>query len=203
MASQQNLVWIDLEMTGLDVETCTILEIATIVTDSNLEVLAEGPEIVIGHSDDILDAMDEWNTTHHGESGLTEAVRQSSVTLKQAQRQTLDFIEQYCHRDTAPLCGNSVWQDRRFLARYMPRLEQYLHYRMIDVSSIKEVVKRWYPDAVTPPVKGQSHRALDDIRESIRELEYYRSKVFVPPGGGAKGPAVSADESNDPEAADQ
>ena len=183
MPSQDNLVWIDLEMSGLDVDSCRILEIATIVTDSQLEIIDEGPELVIHQPDEVLDAMDEWNTTHHGESGLTEAVRDSSVSTKDAQRQTLKFIAEHCHRDTAPLCGNSVWQDRRFLARYMPRLEAYLHYRIIDVSSVKEVVKRWYPDELTPPVKGQSHRALDDIRESIEELKYYRSTVFVPPGG--------------------
>ena len=183
MPSQNNLVWIDLEMSGLELDECTILEIATIVTDSELEVLGEGPELVIHQPDEVLEEMDEWNTKHHGESGLTEAVRESTTTMKQAERQTLDFIAQYCHRDTAPLCGNSVWQDRRFLAKYMPRLEEYLHYRLIDVSSVKEVVKRWYPDELTPPVKQQSHRALDDIRESIEELGYYRSKVFVPPGG--------------------
>lgn len=185
MPSQNNLVWIDLEMSGLEVETDTILEIATIVTDSQLEIIEEGPELVISQPDEVLDGMDEWNTRHHGDSGLTEAVRESDISMKQAQRETLKFIAKHCHRDTAPLCGNSVWQDRRFLAKYMPRLEQYLHYRIIDVSSIKEVVRRWYPDEVSPPSKQQSHRALDDIRESIRELKFYRSHVFVPPGGRA------------------
>lgn len=186
MASQNNLVWIDLEMSGLEVETDTILEIATIVTDSQLKVIDEGPELVISQPDEVLDGMDEWNTRHHGASGLTEAVRESELTMKAAERQTLDFIARHCHRDTAPLCGNSVWQDRRFLAKYMPKLEAYLHYRIIDVSSVKEVVRRWYPDEVSPPSKQQSHRALDDIRDSIRELRYYRSEVFVPPGGEAE-----------------
>lgn len=178
MPSQDHLVWIDLEMSGLDVESDVILEIATIVTDSDLEVLAEGPELVIDQPEAILEGMDEWNTKHHGESGLTDAVRESSLSVDDAETKTLQFIKQYCHRDSAPLCGNSVWQDRRFLARYMPRLEQFLHYRIIDVSSVKELVRRWYPDEVSAPSKEQSHRALDDIRESIRELAYYREHVF-------------------------
>lgn len=197
MPSQNNLVWIDLEMSGLDVEECTILEIATIVTDSELEIIEEGPELVISQPDEVLEAMDEWNTRHHGQSGLTEAVRESSTTMKEAEHRTLKFIEQYCHEDTAPLCGNSVWQDRRFLATYMPRLEEYLHYRIIDVSSVKEVVRRWYPDKVSSPSKEQSHRALDDIRESINELQYYRSNVFVPPGGDGEPVNVEDDDDGD------
>lgn len=185
--TQNNLVWIDLEMSGLDLEECTILEIATIVTDAELEVLAQGPELVIHQPDEVLEAMDEWNTKHHGESGLTEAVRNSSITMKEAERKTLQFIKRYCHKHTAPLCGNSVWQDRRFLARYMPKLEDYLHYRIIDVSSFKEVIRRWYPDDVELPSKQQSHRALDDIRESIKELKFYRRAVFAEPGGGGEG----------------
>ncbi len=186
MASQHNLVWIDLEMTGLDVDACTILEIATLVTDAQLNIIAEGPQLVIHHDDQVLDAMDEWNTRHHGESGLIDAVKRSTLTMAQAEKKTLAFIRQHCHRDTAPLCGNSIWQDRRFLGRYMPTLEDYLHYRVIDVSSIKEVVKRWYPDSYRNEKKQGTHRALDDIRESIEELKHYRSKVFVPPGGDAK-----------------
>lgn len=186
MTEQRNLVWIDLEMSGLDVENCQILEIATVVTNSDLEVVGEGPELVIHQSDDVLEAMDEWNTKHHGESGLTEAVRESKISLSDAEKDTLQFVEKYCAENTAPLCGNSVWQDRRFLAKYMPRLESYLHYRIIDVSSIKEVVRRWYPTDVRPPSKEQSHRALDDILESIEELRYYRREVFAPPGGEAQ-----------------
>lgn len=185
MTEQRNLVWIDLEMSGLDVEACEILEIATIITDSQLNILGHGPELVIHQPDGVLEAMDAWNTKHHGESGLTEAVRSSTISLAEAEKRTLSFIKTYCGENTAPLCGNSIWQDRRFLARYMPTLEQYLHYRIIDVSSVKEVVRRWYPSDVRPPHKGQIHRALDDIKESIEELKYYREHVFVEPGGGA------------------
>ena len=184
--SQDNLVWIDLEMSGLHLEECRILEIATIVTDSELNVLGKGPELVINQPDEVLDSMDEWNTKHHGKSGLTEAVRKSSVSTAEAEQRTLRFIQTYCDRHSAPLCGNSIWQDRRFLARYMPDLEQYLHYRIIDVSSFKEMVHRWYGDAVEAPSKAQSHRALDDIRESIKELKYYRSAFFRPPEGGGE-----------------
>ncbi|RDV36690.1 oligoribonuclease [Bradymonadaceae bacterium TMQ3] len=186
MASDRNLVWVDLEMTGLDPKTCTILEIATIVTDSQLQIVAEGPNLVIHHSDEVLDAMDAWNTEHHGKSGLTAAVKASKLTLAQAEAQTLAFVQEHCGPKSAPLCGNSIWQDRRFLAEYMPRLEDYLHYRIIDVSSVKEVVRRWYPAGVAmPPRKEQSHRALDDIKDSIEELKFYRSEVFVAPGGSA------------------
>ncbi len=181
MAGEDKLVWIDLEMSGLDVETCRILEIATIITDSDLKVVAEGPELVIHQDDEVLEAMDEWNTKHHGESGLTEAVRNSDVSVRQAEARTLQFIRRYCDEGRAPLCGNSIWQDRRFLGRYMPKLESFLHYRIIDVSSFKEVVHRWYPGQSNPPKKGQSHRALDDIRESIEELRYYRDAVFSAP----------------------
>ena len=184
-AGAKNLVWIDLEMTGLDVEECRIIEIATIITNSELEILAEGPELVIHQPEEVLAAMDEWNTKHHGASGLTAAVKKSEISLEEAEEATLAFIREHCQENTAPLCGNSIWQDRRFLARYMPRLEEYLHYRIIDVSSVKEVVRRWYPTYVRPPQKGQSHRALDDIRESIEELKYYRANVFAPPGGTA------------------
>ncbi len=183
MPSDKNLVWIDLEMTGLDLQTCTILEIATVITDSQLNVVAEGPDLVIHQPDELLDAMDEWNTTHHGESGLTAAVKASTLSLADAEAQTLAFIREHCAEHTAPLCGNSIWQDRRFLARYMPTLEDYLHYRIIDVSSVKELVRRWYPTEVRPPYKDSNHRALDDIRQSIDELKYYREHVFCPPGG--------------------
>ncbi len=171
------LVWIDLEMTGLDPDRCTILEIATIVTDADLAVTAEGPAIAIHHPDAVLDGMDPWCVEHHGASGLTEACRRSDVDLAEAERRTLAFLERYCAPGVAPLCGNSVWQDRRFLARYMPKVESFLHYRIVDVSSIKELAARWYP-AMPPFEKQETHRALDDIRESIAELAHYRRHVF-------------------------
>ncbi len=186
MKTEGRLVWIDLEMSGLDLRKCEILEIATIITDSQLEIIAEGPEMVIHQSDEVLDAMDEWNTKHHGASGLTKAVRNSDISLEAAEEKTLRFVRRYCEENNAPLCGNSIWQDRRFLARYMPELEQYLSYRVIDVSSFKEVVYRWYSGNIRPPSKGQSHRALDDIQESIKELKFYREHVFAAPGGGAE-----------------
>ena len=184
MATSEKWVWIDLEMSGLEVDSCQILEIATLITNADLEVLAEGPEIVIHQPDEVLEAMDEWNTKHHGKSGLTKAVKESSVSLGEAEKRTLDFVRKHCKEGEAPLCGNSIWQDRRFLAKYMPKLEAYLHYRIIDVSSFKEAIRHWYEGEVKAPLKGSSHRALDDIQESIRELRYYRDKVFVPRAGG-------------------
>jgi len=171
------LVWIDLEMSGLNPETCKILEIATLVTDADLELVAEGPDMVVHQPDAVLDAMDAWCTTHHGDSGLTAGVKASSISLAEAEAQTLAFLEPLCEAGASPLCGNSIAQDRRFIARYMTKLDAFLHYRMIDVSTIKELSRRWYPDAKAPP-KGQSHRALDDIRESIAELKFYRDAVF-------------------------
>ncbi len=174
------LVWIDLEMSGLDPDRERILEIATIVTDGQLEVVAEGPEIVIHQPDSLLDAMDDWNRDHHGGSGLTERVRASTIDTADAERQTLEFIAAHVPERAAPLAGNSVHQDRLFLARYMPELEGYLHYRNVDVSTVKELVRRWHPQAFEGrPRKKGSHRALDDIRESIDELRYYRRAVFV------------------------
>lgn len=170
-------MWIDLEMSGLNPDVCKILEVATLVTDAQLELVAEGPEIVVHQPDDVLDAMDEWCTKHHGESGLTAGVKVSSTSLAEAEAQTLAFLEPLCEAGASPLCGNSIWQDRRFISRYMPKLEAFLHYRMIDVSTVKELSRRWYPEAKAPP-KGQSHRALDDIRESIAELKFYRETVF-------------------------
>lgn len=171
---KKNLVWIDLEMTGLDTEADRIIEIATIVTDSDLETVAEGPVIVIHQSNERLDAMDEWNTRTHGANGLTEKVRQSKVTEQMAEAQTLEFLAQHVANNASPLCGNSICQDRRFLARGMPKLESFVHYRNLDVSSIKELVKRWRPDLVGGFEKKNTHQALDDIRESIEELRYYR-----------------------------
>jgi oligoribonuclease len=171
------LIWIDMEMSGLYPATCRILEIATIVTDGDLNVVAEGPDLVVHQPDAVLEAMDEWNREHHGASGLTEAVRKSAVSVAEAERKTLDFLKPHCKPGESPLCGNSVGQDRLFLARYMPELEAFLNYRIVDVSSIKEVALRWYPALKIPP-KREAHRALEDIRESIEELRFYRERVF-------------------------
>ena len=175
--SESNLVWMDLEMSGLDPNVDTILEIATIVTDGDLNILAEGPNIVVHQPDIILDGMDEWCTKHHGDSGLTEKVRASKILMAEAEQTTLDFIRKYVPERTSPLCGNSVHQDRRFLYRYMPDLENFLHYRNLDVSTIKELVRRWYP-GTEAPIKTAEHLALADIRESISELRYYRKNIF-------------------------
>ena len=172
-----NLIWIDLEMTGLDPEKDVILEIATIITDDMLGLVAEGPNIPINHPEEILLDMDEWNSTHHKASGLIDRVRVSPYNCRKAEKETLKFIAKFCKKEECPLCGNSVWQDRRFLIKYMPRLEEFFHYRNIDVSSIKELVKRWYP-SLPPYEKKKAHLALSDIKESINELKYYRRKVF-------------------------
>jgi len=172
------LVWMDLEMTGLDPERETILEIATLITNAELEVVAEGPCLVVHHPRSILDAMDDWNREHHGASGLIERSLSSTTGLAEAEVQTLDFIRSHCAERTSPLCGNSIHQDRRFLVRYMPTLEAYFHYRNIDVSTVKELVRRWYPDGVQLPTKKHAHLALDDIRESIEELLFYRRNYF-------------------------
>jgi oligoribonuclease len=180
MADMDLLVWIDLEMSGLDPSRERILEMATLVTDGNLDLIAEGPELVIHQSDEVLAGMDAWNTEHHGASGLTERVRASTIDEAAAQAQTLAFLASVgVGPRAAPLAGNSVHQDRLFLARYLPALEQHLHYRNVDVSTVKELVRRWMPTvyAERPPKKG-SHRALDDIKESIEELRYYRTRAF-------------------------
>lgn len=171
------LVWMDLEMSGLDPEGCAILEIATLVTDAELNVVAEGPDIVVHQPDDVLAAMDEWCTKHHGDSGLTAQVQSSTISLAEAERLTLEFLVAHTPAKQSPLCGNTIWQDRRFLVRHMPQLEAHLHYRLVDVSTIKELVRRWYPQ-LKAPGKAESHRALDDIRESIAELRFYREHVF-------------------------
>ena len=174
------LVWLDLEMTGLDPKTCTILEISAVVTDNELDVVAEGPAIAIHHSDKVLNGMEAWSRYHHRKSGLTRACRESKVRLKKAERVILEFVQQHCKKKSAPLCGNTIWQDRRFLVKYMPELESYLHYRTIDVSSVKELVDRWYSsDHKMPREKKRTHRVTEDIRESIDELRHYRKKVFV------------------------
>lgn len=173
------LIWMDLEMSGLDPDRCAILEIATIVTDADLVVLAEGPDLVVHQDDAVLDAMDEWCTSHHGASGLTAQVRASTVSVAEAEQRTLAFIAQHTEAKSSPLCGNTIWQDRRFLARHMPKLEAFLHYRLVDVSTLKELARRWFP-GIKAPAKAETHRALDDIRESIAELRFYRERLFVP-----------------------
>lgn len=178
MVQKQNLIWIDLEMTGLNPETDQIIEIATIVTDSELNVLAEGPSMAIHATDEALNAMDEWCTTHHGASGLTQRVRDSLISVQDAEAQTLAFLEQWAEKGASPLCGNSIHQDRRFLVKYMPQLEAYCHYRNVDVSTVKELAKRWAPDVAKGVKKQGAHLALDDIRESIEELKYYREHLF-------------------------
>jgi len=174
MISDMNLIWIDLEMTGLDTDNDHIIEIATIVTDSDLNVLGEGPVFAVHQSDAILAGMDEWNTRQHGQSGLTERVRNSKTDLRAAELATIDFLRKHVPAGKSPMCGNSICQDRRFLAREMPELERFFHYRNLDVSTLKELAKRWRPDIAAGLVKGAAHLALDDIRESIAELKYYR-----------------------------
>jgi len=176
--SDAHLVWMDLEMTGLDPDRDTILEIATLITTDTLDLVAEGPVLAIHQPAEVLDAMDAWNREHHGASGLTQRVLASTLTMPAAEAQTLAFVTQYVPERSSPLCGNSIWQDRRFVARYMPRLDAYLHYRVIDVSTVKELVRRWYPNATRPPEKKHAHLALDDIRESIDELRFYRQQFF-------------------------
>ena len=172
----RHLVWLDMEMSGLDPATCRPLEMATIVTDSDLKILAEGPNLVIHQPDEVLDAMDPWNTSHHAESGLTESVRNARMSCAQAEAMTLQFLRDWTHPGRSPLCGNSIGQDRRFLRRYMADLNRHFHYRIIDISSLKELAVRWY--GIEPPAKKESHRALDDIRESIEELRFYRRVIF-------------------------
>ena len=174
-----NLVWIDLEMTGLDPDRDRIIEIATIVTNSQLEIVAEGPVIAIHQPEAVLEAMDEWNRTTHGASGLIERVRRSTVTAAEAERRTLEFLEVHAEPGASPMCGNSICQDRRFLYREMPRLERFFHYRNLDVSTLKELARRWAPEVLAGISKESRHLALDDVRESIRELGYYRKTLFV------------------------
>jgi oligoribonuclease len=174
MCRTDALVWMDLEMTGLEPERDVIIEIATIVTDGDLNVLAEGPVLAIHQPDVLLDAMDEWNTRTHGNSGLVQRVRESQVDMREAERQTLAFLQQHVKPGTSPLCGNSIHQDRRFLVKYMPQLEAFMHYRNLDVSTVKELAKRWKPASLEGFSKQGAHLALDDIRESIAELKHLR-----------------------------
>ena len=174
-----NLIWIDLEMTGLDTDNDCIIEIATIVTSPQLEILAEGPVLAIHQDETVLGRMDEWNQKHHSGSGLVERVRASGVTEPDAERQTLEFLQKWIPANQSPMCGNSICQDRRFLHRCMPELEKYFHYRNLDVSTVKELSTRWAPNVSSGFKKKGLHRALDDIRESIEELAYFRKYFFV------------------------
>ncbi len=175
--SAENLIWIDLEMTGLNPDTDHIIEIATVVTDPRLDIVAEGPVLAIHQGDAVLAAMDEWNTTQHARSGLVARVRASTITTEQAEEQTMAFLARFVPARTSPMCGNSICQDRRFLFRLMPRLEKFFHYRNLDVSTVKELVRRWAPN-VPLYEKNSSHLALNDIRDSIEELRHYRSQYF-------------------------
>ena len=180
MPSSEYLIWIDLEMTGLKPDTDVIIEMATIVTDVDLDVVAEGPVIAIHQPDEVLNAMDEWNTRTHGASGLITRVRESTYTLASAEKRTLEFVKALVEPNASPMCGNSICQDRRFLARQMPTLEKFFHYRNLDVSTVKELARRWAPGIIPGFSKQGEHKALADIRESIRELAYYREHFFAP-----------------------
>ncbi|MDG6774091.1 oligoribonuclease [Thiomicrorhabdus sp. ZW0627] len=178
MKSDKNLIWIDLEMTGLDPKTHRIIEIATVVTDSELNVLAEGPVIAVQTEQADLDLMDSWCVTHHGNSGLTKRVQESTVTMEQAEQETIDFLKQYVPAGKSPMCGNSICQDRRFMVEQMPALEEFFHYRNLDVSTLKELARRWAPTVYQSHKKSGAHLALADIMESIDELKHYREHLF-------------------------
>ena len=178
MQNENNLIWIDLEMTGLDPDKDVIIEIATLITDADLNILAEGPTYAVHQPDSILDTMDEWNTNQHGKSGLTQRVRDSKISPAQAEAETIAFLEQWVPKGKSPICGNSICQDRRFLVRGMPKLEAYFHYRNLDVSTVKELARRWRPDVLAGVKKSSAHLALDDIKDSIAELQHYRDTFF-------------------------
>jgi oligoribonuclease len=177
--SNENLIWIDLEMTGLDVEKERIIEMATVVTDSNLNVIEEGPVFAIHQSDELLGKMDSWNTKQHNLSGLVTRVKESKVSEAEAEEKTLEFLKKHTSPGKSPMCGNSVYQDRRFLTKYMPKLEKYFHYRLIDVSTLKELAMRWAPDIYNGFEKESRHLALDDVRDSIEELKFYRDNWIM------------------------
>lgn len=176
---QQRMVWLDLEMTGLDINRDQIIEIACIVTDHNLNVIAEGPNLIINVADELLEGMGDWCKQHHGSSGLTKAVRESKIRVEDAEQAVLKFVQKYTPPEGCPIAGNSVHVDKRFIDKYMPRLSSHLHYRIVDVSTVKELCRRWYPRAYkNVPKKAEAHRALDDIKESIKEMQYYRKTIF-------------------------
>jgi oligoribonuclease len=179
MVNAEHLIWIDLEMTGLDPEQDVIIEIATLVTDSQLNLVAEGPELAVHQPDEALARMDAWNQRQHGGSGLTARVRTSRTPTAEAERLTLEFLAAHVPAGASPMCGNSICQDRRFLARHMPALERHFHYRNLDVSTLKELARRWYPSVAAGFVKQSAHQARADIHESIAELRFYRERLFV------------------------
>lgn len=181
-SSSSNLIWLDCEMTGLNPDYDRIIEIATVVTDKNLQVIAEGPVLAIHHSERILARMDNWNIKQHTSTGLVERVRGSKISVKKAERLTLEFLEEYVPPGKSPMCGNSIAQDRRFLVRYMPHLEKYFHYRNFDVSVLKIIAKSWYPDIYKKYSKKSKHKALDDIYDSIDELKFYRENIMIEEG---------------------
>jgi oligoribonuclease len=179
MQSADALVWIDLEMTGLRPDADFVIEIATLVTDSELNLIAEGPALAIHHDESVLGLMDDWNLRQHGSSGLLERVRQSRISTAAAEQATLQFLARHALAGSSPMCGNSICQDRRFLARHMPELERFFHYRNLDVSTLKELARRWAPQVADSFVKSGTHLALDDIRESVRELRHYREHFLA------------------------
>jgi len=178
MALQDGLIWVDLEMTGLDPERDVVIEIATIITDANLQLIAEGPVLAIHQNEAVLGAMDDWNTRQHTHSGLVDRVRSSTIDEDDAQEQTLAFLQRHMSAGQSPMCGNSICQDRRFMVRHLPRLEAFFHYRNLDVSTVKELARRWRPDVLAGVSKSGSHLAMDDIRDSIAELRHYRDTFF-------------------------
>lgn len=175
---QQTLIWIDMEMTGLEPKQDRIIEVATLITDGDLNVLAEGPVLAVHQSDEVLAGMDEWNQRTHGESGLVERVRKSQLNEADVEAQTIAFLQRYAERGSSPMCGNSVHQDRRFMVKYMPSLADFFHYRNLDVSTVKELAKRWRPDVASSYKKQGNHQAMDDIRDSVNELKHYREHFF-------------------------
>ena len=179
--SNSNLIWIDLEMTGLDTQNDAIIEIATVITDKDLNIINDGPVFAIHQSDELMQGMDSWNTRQHGNSGLTERVRNSTIDCASAEKETIAFLKEYVGKGKSPMCGNSICQDRRFMARLMPELEDYFHYRNLDVSTLKELSSRWYPDVHKGFQKNTKHLALEDVYDSINELIYYREMILQTP----------------------